>query len=319
MRRSLPPWLRVLAALLLSAALVMWVGPSEVRERLAALPLLVVLSGVGTALLSQWIGAIRLRLAARTQGLGVTVREAFSINLSAVFYGLFLPGGSVTGWAVRLIRMSRQKADVGAAVLALASDRLCATASLAMIGLVADPLLGSRAGAALLALLAAVAATTALLAVGLFGLLPFKIAPMLRRVWAARWMRSPAPTLDRLNGGTRVVALTSAMVLSLCMHIIGVAIWFVLARALGIDLNVLVIAWVRSAAMVVALLPVSIGGLGLREGAAIYLLSFFGVTPADALSLSLAVFAATVLGVGLVGGAGEAWRLSALPRSSPEL
>jgi hypothetical protein len=81
------------------------------------------------------------------------------------------------------------------------------------------------------------------------------------------------------------------------------------ARALGLELGLLEIAWVRSAALVVGLLPVTVGGLGLREGTVVALLAVFGVSSADALSLSLLAFTVTVLGVGVVGGLSEAAHL----------
>jgi uncharacterized membrane protein YbhN (UPF0104 family) len=61
--------------------------------------------------------------------------------------------------------------------------------------------------------------------------------------------------------------------------------------------------------MIVGVIPATVGGLGLREGATAYLLMTLGVTSADALSLALLAFAVTVLGVGLLGGLAEAWRL----------
>jgi hypothetical protein len=75
------------------------------------------------------------------------------------------------------------------------------------------------------------------------------------------------------------------------------------------ELAYLTIGWTRSAAVLVTVLPVSLAGLGLREGAFVLLLAPYAVAPADALAYSLLAFATTVLAVGLIGGAIEAFRL----------
>jgi uncharacterized membrane protein YbhN (UPF0104 family) len=306
-----PVWLRIMVAAMVLAALVAWAGPTRVLARFAEISPVIAIFGLAGALLSQWVGAIRLAFVARSRGLSLTATEALSINLSAIFYGLFLPGGSSTGWAVRLIRLARSRIDVGAAVLALGTDRVCATLSLAAIGLVIHPLLGSPASRSVLLLLTTITFVTAILYLLLFGMLPHSLLARLRFSRIRGWFRRLGMDQELPARGAQVGSAAKALLLSFCMHVIGIGIWFALARSLDIDLDFLTIAWVRSAAMVVALLPVSVSGLGLRESAAIYLLRPYGVAPADALSLSLAVFAITMLLVGLVGGLAELWRFLA--------
>jgi len=286
-----------------------------VVENLGGLPALAAVAGLAGALMAQSIGALRLSRIARSQGLRVGGGEALSISLAAVFYGLFLPAGNATGWAVRLLRLSRDDGRFGAALLVLGFDRSFATASLAAIGAAADLALGRPA---------TVAVSVLLVAVALCAMVPAMLlgVPSTRRLLAwtrsarlPRWLGGKIGDLEGLETGTERGTAALATVLSLCLHVVGIAIWVVLARSLGIDVDVVVIAWVRSAAMVVALVPASVGGLGLRESASIYLLGFFGVRQADALSLSLAVFAVTVLAVGFVGGCVELWRLLTSTRS----
>ena len=61
--------------------------------------------------------------------------------------------------------------------------------------------------------------------------------------------------------------------------------------------------------MLVAILPISVAGLGVREGAMVILLAPCGVAAADALTYALLAFATTILAVGLLGGLLEAIRL----------
>jgi uncharacterized membrane protein YbhN (UPF0104 family) len=101
----------------------------------------------------------------------------------------------------------------------------------------------------------------------------------------------------------------SVIGLSVALHAAGIVGWWILARAIGLEIDAASIAWVRSAAFVVTLIPLTVSGLGLREGAVVYLLSGLGVAPVDALSLSLLAFATTVVAVGMLGGVVEAFRL----------
>jgi glycosyltransferase 2 family protein len=301
--------LRVVLACAIVTTLVTWISPEEVFKRFAAIPLSAALAGLAGALFEQWLSAVRLRLLANSQRLALTGVEAFFISISAVFYGLFLPGGSATGWAVRLLRLARGKSNTGAALFVLGCDRVLATASLAVIGVIADLLLRGPASVAVSAGLFAVALGMTLLAV--FLLVPsFRVvlAPV-QRIRFARWFGKLVSNREGMETGPQYRIAVTALFLSLCGHLVSIAVWVLLARSVGIDINVVVIAWVRTTAMVVALLPATVGGLGLRESAVIYLLASFGVSGADALSLSLAVFAVTVLAVGIVGGGAEVWYL----------
>jgi len=305
-RRAIPA-LRVLLAFAILAILVRLAGPEGVLARIAECPWPAALAGFSAAFLGQWLGAIRLKVLARSQRLPLTHMKALTVNLSAMFYGLFLPGGNVTGWAIRLFHLTPGASGLGTALVVLVGDRAVATAAGAGIGLLAGFLMSSSTLPAVTFLLLATAAGMSLLGLTLFtrsldavlGLA--KRAPGIR--WAAEYLRR-AGSLDRRPGFLTVVA---AILLSAAVHVSGIASWFVLARALGLEVDVSTIAWVRSAAMVVALVPVTIGGLGLREGAVVYLMAGLGVASVDALSLSLLVFAVTVFAIGLVGGVLEGY------------
>lgn len=301
--------LRIVLAAAIVAALVHWIGPADVWARLAACPWPVAAAGLAASLVGQWFGAIRFASLARTQGLPLSQADALGINLSAVFYGLFLPGGTATSWIVRLLRMPDVKRHLGLALAVIAGDRAFATAAGAALGVAADFALGGPGTPAVTLGLVAVAAGAAFFGWALFSpALAARVAgwrrvPVVRRL-AARMRRDAFPR-QRPALATMVVA----WLLSAAVHGLGIVAWFALARALGLDLGLLEITWVRSASLVVGLLPVTVGGLGLREGTVVVLLAGFGVAPVDALSLSLLAFTVTILGVGVVGGGAEAVRL----------
>ena len=301
--------LRVLAAVAILAILVALVGPQSVLARIADCPWPAALAGFAAAFLAQCFGAFRLRILARSQGLPLTNVKALTVNLSASFYGLFLPGGNVTGWAVRLFHLAPDASRIGTALVVLTGDRALTTAVGAAIGLAAGFSISGSAPHAVTILLLATAAGMSLIALTLFTQSFEGVLAAAQRVpglgWAAKRLRG-AGAFNRRVGFATVAA---TLLLSIAVHVCGIVSWFVLARALGLDVDAATIAWIRGAAMVVALVPATIGGLGLREGTVVYLMTGLGVVSVDALSLSLLVFAVTVFGVGLVGGALEAIRL----------
>ena len=94
--------------------------------------------------------------------------------------------------------------------------------------------------------------------------------------------------------GTVVVGLSALM--QLC----NVLALFILARAVGVDLDFLATAAVGVPALLIASMPIAIAGWGVREGAMIVGYGLFGVTAAAALAVSVA-FGLAMLIVSLPG------------------
>ena len=253
--------------------------------------------------------AHRLRLLAQAQGGGLGTRDVMEINLVTLFYGLFLPGGGITALVIRFYRLTRVDRRYTATLAAIVCDRLLATATLCVAGLLFWLLDGpQRSKPALLVLLAGSAATALVLAP------MFHAAP-------ARWISLVASRLPLVRGVWPRIAEALAVFraiplrgqialagLSLGAHVLGIAVYFLLARATGVAIGFTPLGWIRSAAMLVAMLPFSVSGLGLREGAMVALFSQRGVPGPAALAYSILVFGVTILFVGLLGGLIEAVR-----------
>jgi uncharacterized membrane protein YbhN (UPF0104 family) len=281
----------------------------DVIGRASAVP---VLGAFGATLAAHLVAAVRLRLLARAQGLPATILELFALNLAAVFYGLFLPGGNLAGTAVRTWTLARGTGRYGATGVTVLVDRIAATVPLCVLGLlfwmVDAP---GEAGAALALLLAATAGVAVLslaLLGGHLGALATRLAGPGRFPDPARAPGGAARALTALRG---LPATTVALVagLSTAATLLGIVATWWLALALGIAVPFAALAWIRSAVMLLAMLPVTISGLGVREGAAVALLAPYGVSGEHALGLALLMFGVTVVAVGIVGAAVEAARL----------
>jgi len=250
----------------------------------------------------------RLALLMQAQDVQIGTFEALEINLATLFWGLFLPGGNITGIAVRFYRLARAGGRYAAGLLAMAGDRLTATGAVSLIGIVCWTLdAQAQRGPAILVLIVGALLFTATI-------LPFVAAERVRRL--ARllhggrlgWLEAP---LRRVWQGFEAIArlpprtLGLLIFLSCLAQVPGILAYDILAHALGLSLSFVTLGWVRSVVLIVTALPISIGGLGVREGVLLLLLRPYGVADHDALAFSLLVFAVTMVWTGLLGGVFE--------------
>ena len=91
-------------------------------------------------------------------------------------------------------------------------------------------------------------------------------------------------------------------------HLLGLMSLFILAVAIQIDIGLAALGWIRSIVTIVTLVPVTVSGLGVREATFVALLSPYGVAMSSALTLSLLVFARSLV-FAFAGGLFEARRL----------
>ena len=88
---------------------------------------------------------------------------------------------------------------------------------------------------------------------------------------------------------------------ALIQHLLRVAILACLAAGLKIDVSIAVLFALTPAALLVAMVPVSLGGWGVRELTFVYFLGIAGLGAEAALALSI-VFGLMRLLVGAIGG-----------------
>lgn len=107
-----------------------------------------------------------------------------------------------------------------------------------------------------------------------------------------------------------VKTLAEVATLALVGQVMGVVSYGLVALALDLHLSWVAIGWIRTLTMLASMLPVSVGGLGVREVVWVLLLAPLGIVAVDALAFSLLIFGSTVLVVAILGGVLEArWLL----------
>jgi len=218
--------------------------------------------------------------------------------LLGFFYNNFLPGG-FGGDMVRagaLVQGGQQLVHAANSVL---MARLAGLWSLVLLACLTIPLYTLETGwqAALPLIIGALGA----LAVAIMGSAFLFGAPMafLFKGLPERW-RTWHNELRAYWDQPRI--LLQALLLSFAIQILAVVVNASMAQALGLPIPFGILLLSIPLVSLVVLLPISIGGFGVREGAYYYLLSCFGVGAGEAVLLSLAVYVLLVL-VAAVGAA----------------
>jgi uncharacterized protein (TIRG00374 family) len=221
-----------------------------------------------------------------------------------LFYGLLLPVKSITGGAIRLYKLSKHNKKVKESLSSIFLDRLFATISLCTVGLffwfLDWPSELSHYGFFIF---------IAFILINLIYIffIDLRIIGVFRRAFNYAKLHFFAKKFEQLSQFFEQymkIPLTLhffIFVLSIIVHLLGVLTYFLIASALAIDVSVATIGWVRSVVILLTMLPISVSGFGVREGALILLLRPDGVQEDNAIAFSFLVFAVTFLFAGVIG------------------
>ncbi len=209
---------------------------------------------------SKWVSAYRLNRYFSAQGIFLTDRENLRLYWVGMFYNLFLPGG-IGGDAYKVWFVHRHfDAPVAKAVLSTLVDRL--------------------SGLLMLGLLACLTATYA-----------FSSEP-----WAS-WLPAlvvliamGTVVMHHLIGKSFVRPLPIATAYSLGVQLLQLGCAWTLLQALGVQDLVSAYLTVFLVSSVVAVLPLTIGGIGLREWVFVAASGIVPISPETSVAFSLLFF-----------------------------
>jgi uncharacterized membrane protein YbhN (UPF0104 family) len=240
----------------------------------------------------QLLSARKWALAAGALGFRRRYRDYARIYFIGMFVNLYGPG-TVGGDVARSFMLD----DGGRRALAFASvvfDRASGLAILVTIGLGAWVVRSSAELPPSLVWLAAGVVAALLLSWLLLPYIATRVLPTGHRL--TRFLLEDLAPLWRRALLGRVAALSAAF------HLLEVTAQYVLAHALDVRVPYSYCLVFHPLVTVAASFPVTIGGLGLREGGYVLLLGLVGIEPARAFTMGLLWSVVVLLG-GLVGGA----------------
>lgn len=290
--------LRLLGAPLLLGGVVWWAGPQAIWAALRGADVRWLAAGLLCAFAGNVAAALRWGELARWLGHAVRPRWSTAVYFQASAINILLPGAVVGGDLFRAWQLQRDGCPGGAAGLSVVLDRLSGLwilFALAALGLFGG--LGTSEMERLRLLLQVPDAwgTAWLAAVLLVTVLVLPLGVLLALAsWAGRGARpgsrrATAVELLRRPHGLKQYLWQAAA--SLLVHVFTVGAVFCAARAYGITLPTWLIVVTTAPILLLASMPVSFGGWGTREAAAVAGWSVFGVAP------PLAVAAAATYGI----------------------
>lgn len=296
-------WFRAAVSLGLIVAVVLSLDMAEFREDLGRVSAVTVLALVAIDLLLRLMSAHRWYVLYRVTNPAASLAEMTRITFVSSFLGQALPG--VIGVeALRVYSLARSSSDWPGAVSSVVVDRAFGLISLALVVIV-----GSWLGPPQLSKIILVPVLVALAILCVVALSAF--VPAARRIVESVF---PAALLEKLRNwidnfyacidsfGSRPGVLAYALMLAVLFQFGRVLLFYAAALLIGKNPEFVYFVAFVPVVMFASLMPISIGGIGVREVGLVFLFAQFDVmSNADSFTIALLAFVSGLLST-LPGG-----------------
>ncbi len=302
-RQRITLFIRLGLSIVLIGLLFSLIDRKHFVEHLRSLNVSYFLLGLSCYVVSVALWSVRWHLFIRATGEVVSLWRVFQTTITGVFFSMFLP--TVVGTDLgRMYEMSRDREDKVSVVSTVLLDRLMGLLTLVLIALVALVIGYEFAGDSSIAITIVMA--TILMIVG--WLLFFNRDLMRSFLWVFQ-----LPAGKQLEPGLRSLynalyhlqsqphLLISTLIVSILNNLVEVVSVILIARALDIQTEAVYFFIFMPLIWLITTIPISIGGLGLREGVFAFFFGQVGVSSEEAVAMSLLYYGCSVV-VGFAGG-----------------
>lgn len=241
---------------------------------------------------------LRWNILLKAAGIKIPFKRVVVSYSGGIFFNLLLPsaiGGDVTR-SIDLATHTKKGAEVVATVFL---DRLCGYMALAIFVLLATGLgwqLVSDNSLVIISVLVITSVLAAILLIIFNRFIYSKIGALLRFVRASKIRESIRNLHNEVHiFRDRKGVLINSLLLSLLVQLISPIVFFLIALSLGIRVNIIYFFIFVPIIGAVSMLPISLGGLGVREGATVFFFMEAGITQGLAVGISLINFAFILL------------------------
>ena len=254
-------------------------------------------------LLTNLAMSIRWSLLLQKFNMQQPILESLRYYLIGGFYGTVLPG-LIGSDVVRLSLSSKQSSKSKALLtISILFERSCGIMVLLMMAATTAmfvPILldGDQIIANVISWLAITIFILLALFLGIIKIGPDRWFTFSREKYS--WKKKISILLGNFRSLT-LCMLFFIILLSFIAHLFDILGTFFLAKALNIEQSFSIFLLLMPIVYVLTILPISIGGIGMREGALTFFLVKAGVLASDAILLAFVIYFNRVL-VGLVGG-----------------
>lgn len=267
--------LKILLKVTVSAILISWFlfrnDNSQIVSSLSNVSIFVFIIAVFITIVAIYSNSIKWQLLLPQY----RIRELFRTNLIGQYYSLLLPG-QIAGEVAKAFHLSRNESGTGEIAASITIDKIT--------GLVG-----------------------AVFVVGIFGLLmtAMPISKMIIGVLVALAVAAVAALYvariiwQRFTFKTKIIF--ASILFGVAYQLFSVVVTMLIARDVGIMVSFYDWCWMLSLLSIALLLPITLGGLGLREATLVGLLALFSVPSEKALALSFVLFGIQIA-VSALGG-----------------
>ena len=305
-RPSLPrAWLfiaKILFSFVLFAFLFTRMPMADVIVTLRAVKPGMLAAAFGLLFLSNVLGAWQWWHLLDAVHIKIRLRRVLAYYHVGLFFNNFLPA-NIGGDIARVMDASRHGETRAAAVSTVVLDRVIGTVALAGLAVVTTVPAIKQFHLGLLYL--AVVGFFAVSVGVLYGILHPRVLPALERVMSRVGLKFLAPHLDDLASRfaavrTRGRLFAGLLSLALVIQVMRVGVHVLVGRALGLSLPLTYFLLFVPLLAVIVSLPISLNGIGVREGAGMLLFGLVGVDRSLAFSLQFTTYLVAV-SVSLLG------------------
>lgn len=256
------------------------------------------------SLIGFWFASSRWKILLSSNNLIISSWYAFYGYMVGFFYGTFLPG-NLGGDIFRIQLCVRQtKCKISTATSIVILERVCGVLvlfSMIFYILICPP--------STLTNLTPAVNTQRMLpfaAAGIMGIILFIFGCRMGRHILQKkkfkgifgYIQKAVLPFSTIRGGI----LFQALILSALFQSTDIFVSFLLSYAIHLSLSLKIFFLIIPLAYFTALLPISLGGLGVREGTLVFLLTMFGISASDAVTFSMLV-CLNRFAIGGIGGA----------------
>ena len=302
--------LRLVIALLLLGCLFYFVGAVELLQIFRQIDPVYLTLLLALAVVMVWASCLKWQLFIRASGNEVPILHLMKLYTVGYFFNTFTPS-YVGGDLARSFHLGRYLSNQRDALIATFLERFTGLLAMSLLGVV-FLVLGSKVTAGLSIAILTVAAGALFLSALCFSKSVaeffFPIGKQLAQRFVPQKMRAKVDMLiDRVDEGMQharrnIPLLGKALLLSLFFHCLTVLNTYLAARSIGWqDPDVAGLFVVVPLVLLVSMAPITPAGLGIQEGAFLFLLQRIGGSHAQGLGVGL-VLRAKVMLLGIVGG-----------------
>ena len=257
---------------------------------------------VGCFVISNILGALPWYLLLQVQDLEISFKQALIFYLVGVFFNNVLLG-NIGGDALRIYDIKRLTGKSSGGVAATFMDRFIGLFSTCSLALAAYPMISGAAGAWVVSVLIPVwLGLVVFLAMGLSRRLGGSLESLGGRFLPTRLndlvhhLRSSIMAY-RHRGGL----LVGIWAISLAVQFARILVYFCAGLAVGMHPGLLYFVCFQPVTAIIAALPISIGGLGVRENTLVELFHNLGIATEVSTAMSLLGYTAGII-ASLLGG-----------------